>query len=383
MSKNKHRRIGIRTYNRYCPAAILSGIFAILLVGALVSFLFLPFFEFKEGSTVVSFTGLDFVLLGLRKFIQNTGIEFIDTFVSNSQSFVNVFSRYEGDNTLLTTICKIHEFIEMGLVGLFALAIIVALFELIFGLLWIIRGKLSKTKKTYSLAWAVFIIFGLTIGLFFTYLVLFGEIIKGLGYEDVSVTFLFYSLICLGGIFGCLLFLGIIYAASLKNRVVAAKKVNKSDDMAIVDEPSVQVVDNQPQVQSVEQTQPQVMVAPAPEFMNEPPLLRSLPEDIAEIGDHAYAKDLSLKEARIPSGITVLGAGAFANCHNLENVVIPKSVKEIGYNCFFDTPKLKTIAYLDNKENWKNVKRGSNWLNHSGTVVVITTDGAITVNPNH
>ena len=125
------------------------------------------------------------------------------------------------------------------------------------------------------------------------------------------------------------------------------------------------------------------MVSPAPEFISEPPLLRSLPEDITEIGDHAYAKDLSLKEARIPSGITVLGAGAFANCHNLENVVIPKSVKEIGYNCFFDTPKLKTIAYLDSKENWKNVKRGSNWLNHSGTVVVITTDGAITVNPNH
>ncbi|MBP5574639.1 MAG: leucine-rich repeat protein [Bacilli bacterium] len=380
MSKKNRRRVGIRTYNRYCPGAILSGIFAILLVGALVSFLFLPFFEFKEGSSATSFTGLDFVLLGLRKFIQNTGIEFFDAFVSKSQSFINIFSFYNGDNSLLATVCKIHEFIEMGLVGLFAIAIIVALFELIYGLLWIIRGKLSKTKKTYSLSWAIFILFGLTIGLFFTYLVLYGELIKGLGYEDVSVTFLFYSLICLGGIFACLLFLGIIYAATLRNRVVAAKKAGKSDDMSITGEP-VQVVENQSQPQSVDQGQPQA--ASAPEFINEPPLLRSLPEDITEIGDHAYAKDLSLKEARIPSGITVLGAGAFANCHNLENVVIPKSVKEIGYNCFFDTPKLKTIAYLDNKENWKNVKRGSNWLNHSGTVVVITTDGAITVNPNH
>ena len=383
MSKNKHRRVGIRTYQRYCPAAILSGLFALALVGALVAFLFFPFFEFNDGTTATVFTGLDFVLLGLRRFLENTGIEFIDTFYTKSQAFVNTFSAYSGDNSLLKTICQIHEYIEMGLVGLFAIAIIVALFEAIFGLLWIIRGKLSKTKKTYSLAWAIFILFGLTIGLFFTYLVLYGEVIKGLSYENVFVTFTFYSLIWLGAIFACLLILGILYAAGLRNRVVASKKNNKDEDATIVDNPNGQVNNSEPQVQPVSQTQPQVIAAPAPEFKNEPPLLRSLPEDIDEIGDHAYAKDLSLKEARIPSGITVLGAGAFANCHNLENVVLPKSLKEIGYNCFFDTPKLKTIADLDSKENWKNVKRGSNWLNHSGTVVVITTDGAITVNPNH
>ena len=378
MSKNKHHRAGIRTYQRYCPAAILSGIFALLLVGALVSFLFFPFFEFNDGSEATVFSGLDFVLLGARKFLKDTGIEFIDTFYNKSQPFMDLFSSYNGDNALLGTVCKFHEYIEMGLVGLFAITILVALFEVIFGLLWIIRGQLSKTKKTYSLSWAIFILFGLTIGLFFTYLVLCGEMIKSFSNEYIYVTFTFYPLIWLGAIFACLLILGILYAAGLRNRVVATKKNNKAEDVTIVDNPSAQVTSSEPQVQPMPQAQPA-----APVFINEPPLLRSLPEDITEIGDHAYAKDLSLKEARIPSGITILGAGAFANCHNLENVVIPKSVKEIGYNCFFDTPKLKTIAYLDSKENWKNVKRGSNWLNHSGTVVVITTDGAITVNPNH
>ena len=136
------------------------------------------------------------------------------------------------------------------------------------------------------------------------------------------------------------------------------------------------VFDDEPAVQ--EKNEPQELDEPEPEIPD-----KGLPEDISEIGDHAFSKDKSLTIADIPAGIKVLGPAAFANCHNLRVVCIPLSVEEIAYNCFFNTPKLKTINYAGTKDEWSKIIRGSNWLTNAGTTVVSTLDGKITVDPKN
>lgn len=385
MSSANHRRIGLRTYRRYSAGAFFTGLFTLLIVGALVAFLFLPLFAYQEGENAITYTGLDYFYLGLKRFVPSLG--------EHLTKFTDAAASYTSGNPLLVNVSKFHEWIEVGLAGFLAIAYIVAIFEAIYGLVWILAGHISRPKDTLNQAWAIFLIFTIDIGLFFTYLVLIQQMIQDI--SGISVYFVTWSFIIDGVILLSLIVIGIIYVKCFKNRVLASKKTSSLDGDVVVGEDNSAPLQNQqpqpqpqlqPYNQSYQQTayQQQVVVAPQTiTFQPEPPLSRSLPQDIDEIGDHAFAKDLSLKDAKIPAGITSLGAGAFANCHNLESVVIPKSVKNIGFNCFFDTPKLKTIAYLGSKENWKMIKRGSNWLTHSGTVVVVTTDGPITVNPTH
>ena len=57
------------------------------------------------------------------------------------------------------------------------------------------------------------------------------------------------------------------------------------------------------------------------------------------------------------------------------------TVKEIGYNAFFNCKSLEKIVYAGKKEQWRKIKRGSNWLNKAGTTIVSCLDGAIQVNP--
>ena len=356
---------GLRTYHKHCGGAFVIGIFALLLVGAFCAFLALPMFKFQDETSLKTFTGLDFLVLSFRKFLVSSNIGFVKTSVSKSQSFVDIFALYQGDNILLKTISSHHTYFEMGIGIVFMIAVIYALLEAIFGLVMLLCGHLSKPKIITSCAWGVFLLHGLTLGLFYLYIVFYREIIKGIDGEEIfKISFSLYTLIVLGAILLCLNVVGIAYLASFKDRIFDNGIDQKESDVVISDE--VNPSSNNEEIAN-----------------NQQPLMKGLPENVSEIGDHAYAKDLSLKEAKIPAGISSLGAGAFANCHNLESVVLPLSLKEIGYNCFFDTPRLKTIAYLGNKDSWRMIKRGSNWLNHSGTVIVVTTDGAITVNPNH
>ena len=99
------------------------------------------------------------------------------------------------------------------------------------------------------------------------------------------------------------------------------------------------------------------------------------------ISGHAYAKNIHLQSANIPEGVDKIGASAFANCVNIKVVTIPTSVKEIGYNAFFNCKSLERIVYAGKKEQWRKIKRGSNWLSKAGTTIVSCLDGAIQVNP--
>lgn len=122
---------------------------------------------------------------------------------------------------------------------------------------------------------------------------------------------------------------------------------------------------------------------PQPFERNNGVIRNTLPDHLTSIGGHAFAKNTNLEIASIPSEIEELGQGAFSNCLRLKVVSIPLSVKKIGPNCFFNTPKLKRINYGGTKEQWRYVKRGSNWLAKAGTTTVMCRDGAISVNPHH
>ena len=390
MSKNNKRKTGVRTFHRYSPGAFITGIFSLALVACLGGFVILPLFTFtREGEPATIFKGLDYILLGVRKFYSN--------FVGDRfNSFLSFFNTYEGENPLLKTICQFHEYIEMGLVGLFAVAAVLAFIEVCLAVVWIIGGKISKPKATLSLGWAIFILFALDFGFFFLYLTFYSELLKA-ATEEASAIFNIYSLLPLGGMLFCLIVIGITHKACFKNRVFSEKKrTNKNKENKIEDDN--QIMQAEPEPKQSPKPQPQHentlpmhnsvqtfndLDVPEEVFLDEPENVVTIPEGTSEIADHAYAKNTSIRVIDLPEGILTIGGGAFANCHNLEKITLPKSLLEIGYNTFFDTPRLKSINYAGTKEDWTRVKRGSNWLTHSGTTIISTADGQITVNPSH
>ena len=109
----------------------------------------------------------------------------------------------------------------------------------------------------------------------------------------------------------------------------------------------------------------------------------TLPNNITSLGGHAFAENQSLIVANIPTNIDKIGPSAFANCLNLQVVSIPTSIKEIGFNCFFNCVELERINYAGTKQEWRKIRRGSNWLAKAGTSEVVCLDGTIIVNPYH
>ena len=390
---SKKRKVGVRTYRRYSPGAFISGIFSLAIVACLGAFVVLPVISFTaEGEPTEVYKGLDIILLGVRRFYSGVvGDRF--------NSFLSYFNIYEGDNQLLKYVCNFHDYVELGIVGLYVFAAFLAFIEACLGVVWMVGGKISKPKATKSIGWAIFIFFGLSIMFFFVYLTFYSEILKAIS-DEASAVFNIYALAPLGGMFFSLIVLGITYKVCYKDRVYSGKKHNKNKDANIVmSEDTINVSEAQPQQAQMQPQMPQqsatintsstpVMVAPIPVpqqevFLEEPVNVVEIPAGTTEIKDHAYAKNSSIFTIDIPEGVVLIGGGAFVNCHNLEKITFPKSLVEIGYNAFFDTPKLKIINYAGTKEDWIMVKRGSNWLTHSGTTIINTADGPITVNPNH
>lgn len=109
----------------------------------------------------------------------------------------------------------------------------------------------------------------------------------------------------------------------------------------------------------------------------------TLPPNLTSIGGHAFAENQNLVVANIPLEVKKLGPSAFANCLKLQVVSIPAGVTEIGFNCFFNCVELERINYGGTKEEWKKIRRGSNWLAKAKTTEVVCLDGAVVVNPYH
>ena len=373
MSSYQSNRGGVQVYRRFCFGAIFSGILCLGVVAIFVLLFFQPIFWLQQidadGEIVEQFswTGLDFVYYVLRRWFPQVADE-------QCNILNNYVADYAGNNTMFMFVRNFAMYIEIVLLAFLAIATIFALVIGICGILYIFTGRNTNTKLASSLSKSAFIFYALFVGL----LLLFAYIVQSMvmddtGPQDATVRFALLPLI-MGGVFLAIaIALAITYRLAFKNKVFASKKKSKNDEEDNDVETFNPRQSHSGQAQSYSQGQTVIIQQAATDNSYR------LPEGVREIGDHAFAKNLSLKEATIPYGVPGLGPAAFSNCLALEKVIIPFSVKDIGYNCFFNTPKLKKIIYLGTVKDWKRVKRGSNWLARSGTRVIEASDGRIVV----
>ena len=70
----------------------------------------------------------------------------------------------------------------------------------------------------------------------------------------------------------------------------------------------------------------------------------TIPESVVEIGEHAFACNLSLESVpSIPSSVKKIAEGAFWECTSLKEAFIPGSVQEIGNFVFYGCTKLESV----------------------------------------
>lgn len=73
----------------------------------------------------------------------------------------------------------------------------------------------------------------------------------------------------------------------------------------------------------------------------------SIPEDVLEIGEEAFAFNESLLSVTIPNSVKTMGRGAFYGCKFLTSVVIPNSITTIGEGAFYGCGALTEVAIPD------------------------------------
>lgn len=69
----------------------------------------------------------------------------------------------------------------------------------------------------------------------------------------------------------------------------------------------------------------------------------TIPDNIKQIGEYAFAENQKVTEVIIPEGIETIGRNVFYSCENLETVKIPDSVTVIGENAFIRCLSLQEI----------------------------------------
>lgn len=369
MASPRTKFSSVRVYRRWCLGAFISGLASLGIAAVFAAVIFLPLFSYTVGEEVLNRTGLDFAYFGLRDFVPSLYDKKLD-------DFLLVFDLYKDsgvENQLLMTICNIHNYIELGLMGVLAAATVFAAIIGILGLFWILAGRIHYPKSAFTLSKFAIIFYAIFVGLFYLYLFFYQELVKGLELEDVTTQIDILPVIFIAVLLGLVIMLGVTHSLAFKDRVFARKK--KSLDELNEDFPDYDYTENRnnspiPAIAPVYQGVIQVPVAARPAVVN-----GRIPQDIKDIGNHAFAKNSKLQIANIPNGITTIGDSAFSNCINLELVTIPMTVKYIGYNCFFNTPKLKKIVYLGSRKQWQAIVKGSNYLMRSGVRVLVASDG--------
>ena len=388
MAKKKKKKRGVKVYRPHSAATIIYSLFGLVVIGLLAGFMLLPMFTVtKEGAAVMEpFKGLDYFIFGIRKYFSSLYMPKFDTFLS-------YYTHADPSvNELLGTIIKFHEIIELVVVAFMVLALLWAFIEFLLAMAFILFGKSNHPKGVSLFGWLIFWFFAVYFGLSYMYFFFYMQIIQTTG-ETVNINLSLYSLAILGAMFVVCIILTIMHKVCFKDRVAVekVKKAKKKDDDDDDEEDDDEEEEEEaprsergytpaPDPQPVPQAAPQQ--APAP-VLEQKPVISPSGNDVITVGDRAYAKNTELATATIPEGIASLGSSAFANCVNLTSVTLPSSLQEIGFNCFFNTPKLTHIVFNGTIQQWKVVKRGSNWLTKSGTTTVQCSDGQISVNPRH
>lgn len=358
MAKKVKEINGIKIINRYTGATFFTGLFCLMASALFILLLFFPLFTLQNDKTIVqSVKGLD-VLLYL--------------FQSKKDVFNNIYSAIDAKLNLIYTV------INYALGGFIILGLIYSLILIIYGLKIFVFGKVKNYSLGKTVSLLIFLLFVfLSIGLYFYFFFLN----KNLNSDPSGVLFnnvnLLYMYIFCGVSAALFILLLIIYLACFYNKIYVSD-VSKYDFLnspkvvySYTNNGMANAPINGPIYQSYSPTKMRYNVN------------NLLPASISSIGGHAFSQNVNLKLANIPNNISFIGHSAFSNCPNLEMVNIPVSVKQIGYNCFFNCYSLKRINYAGTKEEWRRIKRGSNWLYKAGTSIVVCKDGPIYVNIYH
>ena len=405
MAKKKNKR-GVRVYRPHNLGTILYSLLGLAAIACLAAFVMLPFFTYAKDGAEQVFTGLDYVAFIAKSTIETLkglGLSFLSILDGKFDAFgdkFNAFNEYFGssttpDNQLLAVIFQIHGWIEVVICFFFILVVIFAFFGVLFSLIFLLRGKSGHPKGVNNMAWLSFWFFAVAFGFTFMYIFFYTQIITNImgrteDHSVVTITLSYESLMVLGGMFVICLLNYFFYRGCLKDRVALEKDKRKRGKEEVTVE--VTKEDNKFQEEPIEEEPlPTEESAPIEEEPNqevkaEKTVVLSPTQNnngVITIANNAYAKNVEITEVNVPDGVSSLGSSAFANCVNLVEISFPATVQNIGFNCFFNTPKLKKIVFRGTVEQWKTVKRGSNWLTKSGTKTVTCVDGRINVNTAH
>ena len=326
-------------------------------------------FTFIFGAFPLAFLFIPLVILPSQPIGFNSGLTGLGIFRYFIDFLTNVFTALSNGTaaTPPTSIPEINEIISrvdpsmadavgytiVGLGGLLALFFIFSLILIINAIVHISKGYLRRAGRVKRIAVTEFI-FSL---LFFAAIIFIYFTFKAKTKEDL---FVWFTSIPVGTALFFSIFFSIFHYNAFKDTVL------ESDLEIQNSEPTTENIARVHEVKKVSYEKSS-----------------TLPPNLTSIGGHEFAENQSLVVANIPLNIDKLGPGAFANCLHLQVVSIPNSVKEIGFNCFFNCVELERINYAGTKEEWRRIKRGSNWLAKAGTSEVVCLDGTIIVNPYH
>lgn len=378
MKKKINEVNGVKVIHRHGPASIFYAVFCLLLGAIPVAILFIPWFtlSISDGSDTIatSLTGINLIKEVLIGEIsgQSSSFAYLLTLILSASNLP-----FLVDSTPLIVLILSYAFpILYMIIALFGLFFIFFALELLF------RGRMSHFKAPYVIAWFYFFLVLLFCGigglLPFLIGMLFGMLPSSSYTIDLSLWGgdwgMILNFIYLGIAFILLIACGLLYSGAFKNRVFVgdlgdmSREKKKVTDNIDADISKVEISNS-----ASEELIKKVVETPA----------IGLPPTLGSIGGHAFAENQNLVVAVVPRGIKSLGNGAFANCGRLKLVSLPTSIKAIGANCFFNCANLKRINYAGTKEQWRHIRRGTNWLTKAGTAIVVCVDGPILVNPYH
>lgn len=335
---------GVKVIRRYGAGSIFSGLICLALCAIPVLLLFLPWMTFSAGTE----TSYSINMLQCLK----------ATFGETNDVKTKVFDVLASGNSWMGVV---YNAMTIGGVILLGCLILFDLVLLFLALEYLFRGKVGHFK----LAYVISIFSGITValwnGISLALMLVFK--LKLFGFE----VGMYHNFIYTGASIVATILLAILYSSCFKNRVF----IGDLGDLRHY----------QGGESTSESSETQLVTKEVVKVRYEP--AKGLPPRLSSIGGHAFSQNMNLEVAMIPNGITSLGQAAFSNCGNLKIVSLPLSVKSIGFNCFWNCKNLKRFNYAGSKEQWRHVKRGSNWLTKAGTYTVVCNDGPIIVNPYH
>ena len=89
----------------------------------------------------------------------------------------------------------------------------------------------------------------------------------------------------------------------------------------------------------------------------------TLPESLKNLGEYLFMECFNLNKVRVEC--EKIPALCFVRCSSLSELTLSRNVKKLGDHMINYTP-LTEINYEGSLEEWGNVKKGTNWDNHTG-----------------